>query len=183
MSDPVDLSYVFRAWTVMDLSTLPSRTDPDVCGVTVDGDCLVLRWGAGAYDLDLGDIENPEDLLWTILHLSSKNWPGMTSKRIGSLVLIVARIKGWETYSQLPHRNEAPAPQRHVLIERAKMTPELRYSVIRRDGYRCRACGASVATGAMLHVDHIRPVSRGGRTEMPNLKTLCTVCNAGKGAA
>lgn len=183
MTNPVDLTSLFRAWTITDLASLPARTDPEVSGIEDAHDgYLTLKWGGGAYDIDLEEIANPEDLLWLILHVSSKRWPGMTASRIGSLILTVSRLKGWEPHSQLPHRNEAPAPQKHVLTERAKMTPDLRYNVIRRDAYRCRACGASVATGAMLHVDHIKPVSKGGRTEMGNLQTLCTVCNAGKGA-
>ncbi len=178
----VDLSHLFRPWTVKDLSTLPSRTDPEVSGIEEDGNYLVLRWGGGAYDLDLSEIKSPDDLLWSILHLSAKSWPGMTTSRIGALILVVSRIKGWQPYEGLKHSHEAPIPQKHVLAERAKMTPDLRYAVIRRDGYRCRACGASVETGAILHVDHIKPVSKGGKTERANLQTLCTVCNLGKAA-
>ena len=35
--------------------------------------------------------------------------------------------------------------------------------------------------GVKLHVDHILPVSRGGKTVMSNLQTLCEDCNCGKG--
>lgn len=67
--------------------------------------------------------------------------------------------------------------------ERAKVTQQLRYQVIKRDGYRCRCCGYSVSEGARLHVDHIHPVSKGGRTVEKNLQTLCWGCNMGKGAS
>ena len=30
--------------------------------------------------------------------------------------------------------------------------------------------------GVRLHVDHIVPVSKGGKTEMHNLQTLCEAC-------
>ena len=65
--------------------------------------------------------------------------------------------------------------------ERAKVTPKLRYQVLKRDGFRCVQCGVSAADGAKLHVDHIVPVSRGGKTVMSNLQTLCETCNLGKG--
>ena len=68
----------------------------------------------------------------------------------------------------------------HVQAERSKMTDSLRYDVLRRDGYRCRICGASSSDGAKLEVDHIIPVSKGGKTEMSNLQTLCMRCNRGK---
>ena len=67
-------------------------------------------------------------------------------------------------------------------VERAKMTPSLRYKIMQRDGFRCRLCGASAADGAKLHVDHICPVSKGGKTEPDNLRTLCERCNLGKSA-
>jgi uncharacterized membrane protein len=64
--------------------------------------------------------------------------------------------------------------------ERSLMTSSLRVKILRRDGSRCRMCGASVANGAILHVDHIIPVSRGGRTIPENLQALCDSCNLGK---
>jgi len=69
-----------------------------------------------------------------------------------------------------------------VASERAKVTPKLRYDVFERDGHRCCSCGANAASGAVLHCDHIMPVSRGGLSEISNLQTLCSTCNIGKGA-
>lgn len=66
--------------------------------------------------------------------------------------------------------------------QRSLLTPALRYKVLRRDGYRCQICGRSAKDGVELEVDHIVPVSRGGKTEMSNLQTLCRECNRGKGA-
>lgn len=60
----------------------------------------------------------------------------------------------------------------------------LRYDVLKRDRFRCVSCGASPAThlGCMLHVDHVIPWSKGGKTIAENLRTLCEPCNLGKGA-
>lgn len=66
--------------------------------------------------------------------------------------------------------------------ERNKMSASLRYDVLARDGFRCQICGATQDDGRKLHVDHIVPVSHGGRTEMSNLRTLCDRCNLGKGS-
>ena len=67
--------------------------------------------------------------------------------------------------------------------ERAKMRPSLRYSILERDGFTCQLCGRSPRTGdnVKLHVDHILPISKGGRTEPDNLQVLCRDCNLGKG--
>lgn len=64
--------------------------------------------------------------------------------------------------------------------ERAKMSNSLRYDILRRDGFKCQLCGATQEDGVKLHVDHIIPVAKGGKTEYSNLRTLCEKCNRGK---
>jgi hypothetical protein len=61
----------------------------------------------------------------------------------------------------------------------------LRYIVLCRDRFACRACGRSPAThpGLALQVDHVTPWSLGGETIEINLQTLCEQCNGGKGGA
>lgn len=69
----------------------------------------------------------------------------------------------------------------HSKVERAKLTPALRYKILCKDNFKCQICGKSAKDGVILHVDHIVPVSKGGRTEIDNLRTLCSKCNLGKG--
>jgi len=59
----------------------------------------------------------------------------------------------------------------------------LRYQVLRRDNFKCVLCGRSPATEptVVLHVDHILAFSRGGKTKLENLRSLCQDCNLGKG--
>ena len=64
---------------------------------------------------------------------------------------------------------------------RSYLKPSLRFKILHRDKYRCQACGASAASGADLHVDHILPVSKGGTNEESNLRVLCSECNIGRG--
>ena len=58
----------------------------------------------------------------------------------------------------------------------------LRYKVLQRDNCKCRLCGSSPATdpSVILHIDHIKPWSKGGETVIENLQTLCSKCNLGK---
>lgn len=151
-------------------------------GFTDDGAWLTICWGGGGYEYEMDRFNRPEDLLWLIHHLSKKTWPHMTGLRVGLLIQSVATRKGWQHYAYAPHPNEAPAPNHDKIAERDKMTPALRYDVIKRDRYRCRCCGFAVQDGAHLHVDHIVAVANGGRTVIGNLQTLCTVCNIGKAA-
>lgn len=68
----------------------------------------------------------------------------------------------------------------NVQHERAMMTDQLRYDIMKRDGFRCQLCGRTQSDGVKLHVDHIKPVSKGGKTIPSNLRTLCEQCNLGK---
>ena len=60
------------------------------------------------------------------------------------------------------------------------MSDSLRYDILKRDGVRCVLCGRSAADGVKLHVDHIKPIAKGGKTVEFNLRTLCEHCNWGK---
>lgn len=58
----------------------------------------------------------------------------------------------------------------------------VRLKVLDKDNFRCRFCGRSPASemGVKLHIDHIIPFSKGGKTVVDNLQTLCFDCNMGK---
>ena len=58
----------------------------------------------------------------------------------------------------------------------------VRLEVLSRDKFRCVFCGKSPATdiGTKLHIDHIEPFSKGGKSTLENLQTLCEECNLGK---
>ena len=49
--------------------------------------------------------------------------------------------------------------------------------ILERDGYKCAICGQGKAEGVELQVDHIRPKKRGGKAELDNGQTLCSVHN------
>ena len=64
-------------------------------------------------------------------------------------------------------------------VERAKVSNELRQEIFERDGYTCVNCGSTEKES--LEIDHIQPISKGGKTEPSNLQTLCRNCNIRKG--
>lgn len=73
----------------------------------------------------------------------------------------------------------------HRRIQRNLMTNDLREAIKKRDHYTCCLCGNSVYNepNLLLEVDHIIPVSRGGKTEASNLQTLCWRCNRAKSSS
>ena len=53
----------------------------------------------------------------------------------------------------------------------------------RREKAACALCGEALGpSDDLLHIDHIMPLARGGRTEQSNLQVVHRVCNQKKGA-
>lgn len=69
-----------------------------------------------------------------------------------------------------------------IVGQRLLMTRELREQIKKRDGYKCVKCGVSLKDEPhlLLEIDHIIPVSKGGKTIPENLQTLCWRCNRSK---
>ncbi len=104
--------------------------------------------------------------------------------------------KGRNHYSKKAAYSIVEAPKRYELLQkrieqqnseemrrkhaRSQMTDKLRYTILKRDKFKCQICGRTVDDGIKLHVDHIIPVSKGGETVPSNLRTLCQACNLGK---
>jgi 5-methylcytosine-specific restriction endonuclease McrA len=55
-----------------------------------------------------------------------------------------------------------------------------RRNIFARDENRCQYCGRSFATNE-LSIDHVVPLSRGGRSTWGNVVCACTRCNKRKG--
>lgn len=81
-----------------------------------------------------------------------------------SLRLAVPRVVQLLTFDRVP---------RHEV----KFT---RKNIFARDGNRCQYCGRK-ARLSDLNLDHVIPVSRGGRTSWENVVCCCIQCNSHKG--
>lgn len=132
-------------------------------------------WGGYEYSIKLDDIKSPRHVCEWLVHLSEKSSWNATHEQIGEFVKDVFFAKGWDVYADGPKSRATAADE-----ERGKLTPQLRWGVLKRDGYRCRACGSGPENGAVLHIDHIKPIVNGGETLFDNLQTLCACCNFGK---
>jgi 5-methylcytosine-specific restriction endonuclease McrA len=58
----------------------------------------------------------------------------------------------------------------------------LRYRVLAEQGGRCQACGRTAKDGVVMHIDHVKPVSKHWdlRLDKNNLQVTCDLCNIGK---
>jgi hypothetical protein len=56
-------------------------------------------------------------------------------------------------------------------------TPEQKEEIFKRDNYRCVICGRGRHDGYEIHADHIIPKDLGGKAEVANGQTLCSIHN------
>ncbi len=84
-----------------------------------------------------------------------------------------------ELQNSLTDEEEQSILQRKI-DEKNVVKAGVRWQVFERDDFKCVACGISAREGAILHIDHILPRSKGGKDEMNNYQTLCHKCNIGK---
>lgn len=89
----------------------------------------------------------------------------------------------------LPQQDESKKHLKKVVCASPKTSSNkrkiklgIRYKVLKRDHFRCVLCGRSPATeqGCELHVDHVIPFSKGGKSTLDNLRSTCRECNLGK---
>lgn len=67
------------------------------------------------------------------------------------------------------------------------ISPTLKKYIIERDHWTCQTCDIKVHDGGYdsldkAQIDHVMPVSLGGKTEPKNLRLLCKRCNLIKSA-
>lgn len=114
------------------------------------------------------------------LPLSIISW----EESIKYMVLDKATVLDWYDDWVVHSANwETRVPAVMILKEYEKRKTGVRYSkhnVFLRDGYVCQYCGDSV-TRSSATLDHVLPVSHGGKTTFENTVTACGPCNANKG--
>ena len=126
---------------------------------------------------------------------SSQFSAGTYENRFGSWSKALGRFVEWvnsdsqnqpqenvEEQSAADIAAQIPSTKRRT---RREISDRQRFRILVRDGFRCKACGASpiIQPGVELHVDHILPWSKGGETTDDNLESKCKQCNLGKGNA
>jgi 5-methylcytosine-specific restriction endonuclease McrA len=70
---------------------------------------------------------------------------------------------------------------RSQIKSKVGISAKVRFSILKRDGFKCLYCGKTQVEGAVLHVDHKISKNDGGSDEPDNLVTSCQDCNLGKG--
>lgn len=116
----------------------------------------------------------------SFLPLSVINW----QEAIRYMVLDKANVLEWhENWIVRSARWETQVPAVIMLRDYMKPKTSIRYSksnVFLRDNYKCAYCDTQLAKKDCT-LDHVLPISHGGKTTFENTVTACGPCNAGKG--
>jgi len=116
----------------------------------------------------------------SLLPMSTLTW----QDAIKYLVLDKATVLEWhEDWIVRSARWETPVPAVLMLKEYMKPKVSVRFTkanVFLRDLYTCQYCGDGVNRKTAT-LDHVLPVSHGGKTTYENCVTACGPCNSSKG--
>lgn len=92
----------------------------------------------------------------------------------------IVRSPSWET--------RVPAVMMVKDYVKTKKYPRFsKYNVTLRDRFECQYCGTAVTTNGgrpnTVTMDHVYPISLGGKTCWENIVAACPSCNLGKGSS
>lgn len=116
----------------------------------------------------------------SMLPISTINW----QEAIKYMVLDKATVISWhEDWVVRSERWSTRVPAVLMLNEYMKNNTIIRFSksnIFLRDLYKCQYCGDKVDRKSAT-LDHVLPISHGGRTNWENTVTACSPCNSKKG--
>lgn len=116
----------------------------------------------------------------SFLPLSVIDWQDAIRYMVLDRAHVLEWYSDWHVHSA---RWSTAVPAVMMLHQRQKIKSSVRFSkgnLFLRDLWQCQYCGAAVDRRSAT-VDHVLPVSHGGRTTFVNCVTACAPCNASKG--
>jgi 5-methylcytosine-specific restriction endonuclease McrA len=78
--------------------------------------------------------------------------------------------------SHVPTSHRQAVTRKDIEMDRIPVSKKTRFDVFKRDFFTCQYCGLT-PPAAVLEIDHIHPVSKGGKNGIDNLITSCFDCN------
>ena len=125
---------------------------------------------------------NADGQPYSLLPLSTISWQESIKYLILEKVHVLEWYDDWMVSSP-SWETKVPAV---IMIKRyVKKNSKVRftkYNVMLRDNFECQYCGVLLDTKTAT-MDHVLPVSKGGRTTFENVVTSCGPCNTSKGDA
>lgn len=117
----------------------------------------------------------------SVLPLSTVNWEEAIRYMVLEKVEIVSWYDDWVVRSA-NWETRVPAVVMLKEYQKSKTATRLtKRNVFLRDEYKCQYCNDDV-TDITATIDHVHPVSKGGKTTWENITTSCKPCNYKKAA-
>lgn len=116
----------------------------------------------------------------SMIPLSTISWQEAIHYMVLGKVTVLDWHEDWIVHSA---NWQTRVPAVVILKEYSKKKTHVNYSkknVFLRDGFRCQYCGCDVSKRNAT-LDHVLPVSLGGKSTWENTTTACNPCNALKG--
>jgi len=116
----------------------------------------------------------------SLVPLSTISWEESIRYLVSDKAVVLEWYENWTVRSE---RWSTRVPSVMILKEYQKKKSTIRFSksnIFLRDGYCCQYCGTDVSRKSAT-LDHVLPVSHGGRSVWENCTTACANCNASKG--
>jgi len=147
------------------------------------------------------DVTDNEDVILGIFNPKEQKFVNTSNEKFINDFLVISILKGHfqgnkgyqldilPNYNQLDYifNKEKTSKTENIYSDKTQKRKRkrniplgMRYKILKRDNFKCVACGRTVNDGIKLHIDHKIPFSLGGLTEMSNLQTLCNECNISK---
>ncbi len=152
-----------------------------------NADCQIMRARLYPREIEIVSESDIEDALIELSGLGKVAFYTSEEKRE-----IYGCLPKWSEHQRIrDSKNKCPDPDDTSINDwylRRFIPIEMKMDIIERDGFKCQICGkyissienayAVVKKGAgLFHIDHIVPVSQGGRATMENLRLTCPKCN------
>lgn len=178
------INTVFSRSEIIELVTSKYNRNPTSI---IPSDYCYNRLNKGInYEKYLHIFEYTEDKKYRYLGLNYPYTGKIIHKPKGGFEVVVGELKkGVLIPYDNPHNfvdAKTKSNDKYIHKTKREIPVSLRYQILKRDNFKCVICGASPATdpSIILHIDHIKPWSKGGETTVDNLQTLCSKCNLGK---
>lgn len=104
---------------------------------------------------------------WLKTHKNPPRDPWRTIRKLHQEGFLIKVEKGVYCYD----------PSNITQRELEDFTPEQKEEIFKKDNYRCVICGRGRHNGFEIHADHIIPKDLGGKAEINNGQTLCSIHN------
>jgi hypothetical protein len=139
------------------------------------------------FTIDVDDFNSTSDILKCVfitLHFSCKIKDNLSAIDATCMLFAIREIlkfSGVAVSKNVEFDGYKCAKQYYKHVVNKRNVPNaLRLFIFERDKFKCVYCGLGAKDDAVLNVDHILPISKGGSNEPNNLQTLCRACNNGK---